>query len=383
MAALASFRRTFAEIYLRAWIKITRGSENDPQKPPQPQYPQPHVAVTTTYLQDPALSSLRLFPVGLDIKQTEVASNLWIAPGKSCFVETPDADTIPVFLANADTSEWYCRNRPPLAIFFDLHDIKGRDHLAISPMIWRAAAAFRLQIIYVKLQVFSARRYAALNWRPDLVHVLSMPLLPGGSRFHITAQTDYEGDSLFRRNLTFDSSPIYSYDWSWVGAPTSEDRKAAFAILDALADHRAFYRVSIPNHQDAARASVPADEYIKVSRASKICVSLNGNGPWCLKDGELLSRHCFVLRQEHPVLHLCPLAPQAGVHWALTPTHDLPKAIDYYLRNDAERERIRNAGFQYMKQALLDAAWAQEYVRALQMFRRTKQKASWGALAFA
>lgn len=359
-----------------------------PERPAGSRYPQPHPSVQARYVTGHA-TPVRFFPVNLDLKQAEVLATLLVDERHTGIVSRPDRRCIPVFLpargetASPEVEAWFCRNCPRLSVFLDLHDPKQGDCLALSPLMWQAIAANRLRVLYFRLQIHDPTAYARLNQLPDLVHVLTMPLLLGGSRFHISAQPDFAGDGLFRTILEANPRPSYRYDWSWVGASTSDDRRRVFTLLDAQANGRAFYRVSIPNHTDAQRATVPYAEYIAASRASRVCLSLNGHGPWCLKDGELLAKHCFILRQHHPVVTLNPLTPRSGVHWVVFRDAELLPLLEHYAHHDEERERIRDAGHACFRQALLERTWASCYAERLLAFQASGAKSAWGELAIA
>jgi hypothetical protein len=205
----------------------------------------------------------------------------------------------------------------------------------------------------------------------------------GGSRFHITVQQDFEGDSLFSRTLRANPHPNYLYDFSCIGAITSPDRQAAFDLLEKSGRKNGFVKVSTPGHADAAAATVPIQEYLRISRASRICISLNGRGPWCLKDGELFANECFILRQWHPSIDLNPLTPQDGVHWRIFRTENLLETIEECLADAKGCESIAAAGHAMFRQAMQKSLWSGRYAAALAEFQRTGAKGAWGALAVA
>ncbi|CAN5608034.1 hypothetical protein BH10PLA1_BH10PLA1_00630 [soil metagenome] len=346
--------------------------------------PAVHSAVKARFIAAGPTDAVRLYPVKLDVKQAEFARCLLINGRQSVFTDQTTG-AIPCFVSTDPAFEsTFITARPPVSIVLDFHD-KGRkfDFLGITDAMWSEIATHQLQVIYLKLQIHDPSRYAALNRLPQNVHVLSCPLLLGGSRFHITVQDDFAGDALFSRLLQPNPSPMYEYDWSFVGAPTSDDRAAAFDVLKPFESRRRFFTVSQPGHADASVATVPHGEYLRISRASKVCLSLNGRGPWCLKDGELLSADCLVLRQWHPVLTLNPLTPRDGEHWVVSKTEDLVGTIESLLADDVRRERIRSAGHQMFADVLLRSRWADVYVASLLSFLKTRDKKSWGALAIA
>ena len=343
------------------------------------QYPPIHPNVVREFLTRDA--PIKLFPVGLDVKQAEFVRCLLVDGRRTGFADTG----IPVFVSTDPNLEaMFIAAKPAVSVIVDFHD-KGRrfDFIGITDPMWAAIEAGKLQVIYLKLQIHDPAKYAPLNRLPNNVHILSCPLLLGGSRFHITVQPDFDGDALFRRQLDANDSPAYEYDWSFVGAPTSDDRAAAFAVLTPYERRKRFFTVSQPGHADASVATVPQAEYLRISRASKICLSLNGRGPWCLKDGELLAAGCLVVRQAHPVLSLNPLTPKDGVHWVVSQTDDLPATIESLLADDDRREAIRRQGHQMFANVLLRNAWSTVYVDRLAEFLENRSKKAWDGFAVA
>lgn len=322
-------------------------------------------------------------PIRLDTKQTEVLRTLLVHPPVSVLDFDGNQSSIPVFLAGKkETEADFCSSLPPFSIFLDLHD-NGSDFLSLSREMLCAIDRFRLDLIYFKLQIHDPRQYRTLNLLPRNVHVISCPMLARGSRFHITTQEDFRGDALFRFRFNSNLTPEYSRNWSWVGAPTSEDRVRVLRRLEDYASEDAFSVTTRPGHSDAALATIPFDEYIRLSRASKICLSMNGNGPWCLKDGELLSNHCFVLRQWHPAVALNPLSPKEGVHWSVFHEDEVIDRLEHYLTHSDEREDIRNRGHAYFRLVLFHGLWADSYLSSLRRFLETREKGTWGDFAIA
>lgn len=345
-------------------------------------YPAVHPEVVKQFVR--AAAPVRLFPVKLDVKQAEFVRCLLVNGRQTSFSAEPAA-SIPVFVSTlADIESLFCTAKPPVSIVVDFHD-KGRrlDFLGLTDAMWATIAEHQLQVIYLKLQIHEPKNYLTLNRLPQNVHVLSCPLLLGGSRFHITVQDDFVGDALFSRTLHRNASPRYEYDWAFVGSPTSDDRAAAFEVLMPYDSRRRFFTVSQPGHADASVASVPMDEYLRISRASKVCLSLNGRGPWCLKDGELFAANCFVLRQWHPVLTLNPLTPRDGKHWVVAKTENLVEAIESLAADDHRREAIRSAGYSMFEDVLMRNLWADVYASRLTQFLQTRAKSAWGEFAIA
>jgi hypothetical protein len=328
---------------------------------------------------------IHLFPVGLDVKQTECLRCLLADDIRARIVADWSPSAIPVFLSTDPGLESYFQSaNPRLSVILDPHD-KGRklDFVGLPDSLWQLASRENLQIIYFKLQVHDPANYARLNLAPKNVHILSWPLLLGGSRFHITVQPDFQGDSLFSRTLAPNPHPDYQYDFSSIGAITSPDRQAAFDLLQKSPRKNAYVKISTPGHTDAAAATVPLQDYLQIARSTRINISLNGRGPWCLKDGELFANQCFILRQWHPAIDLNPLTPKDGIHWRIFRTENLLKTIEECLANPQGCQKIAAAGHANFREATCNALWSKCYAAALEEFQRTGQKSAWGNLAFA
>lgn len=330
-----------------------------------------------------------LFPVNLDMKQVEVLRTLFVDNKRTKIITHDTPEVIPVMSATDPESEILIdkiSHSHKFLILLDLHDT-GNDFIALTDRMWLVIARRRTQVIYVKLQVHDKVFYKKANKLPNQVHILSCPMLLGGSRFHITLHVDMEGDALFRKVFRSNPNPDYQFDWSWIGANTGKERASVLKLLSSLSTsgrYKAVCIISQPGHSDANIATVPYREYIEICRRSKICISLNGNGPWCLKDGELFANHCFVLRQYHPALEINPLTPKDGIHWKVFKTpKDLLEAIDYFLINEEERERIRNAGHELFRQVLFNNLWSRQYVDHLFSFLESPTKSAWGRLVIA
>ncbi|MGA3066919.1 MAG: glycosyltransferase [Tepidisphaeraceae bacterium] len=346
-------------------------------------FPPVHPAVANHFAANSA-APIQLYPVNLDMKQAECVRCLLCDQRRTCITADWNSDAIAVFLAtDANVEDYFLAARPRVSIFLDPHD-KGRklDFLLLSDAMWETAARENLQIIYLKLQVHDASKYAELNRARENVHVLSWPLLLGGSRFHITVQEDFAGENLFSRTLLPNVPANYEFDFSCIGAITSPDRQAAFDLLAASSRENKFLTISKPGHADAAGATVPLEEYLRISRASRICVSLNGRGPWCLKDGELLANGCFILRQWHPSIDLNPLTPRDGVHWRIFRTENLLQTIEQCLAEPRECERIAAAGHAMFREAVRHSLWSKRYAEGLGEFLQSGKKSAWGELAF-
>jgi len=161
----------------------------------------------------------------------------------------------------------------------------------------------------------------------------------------------------------------YEYDWCWIGADSSRDRARMFQYLQSVNGKHQFIVnpiCTVPKSQGrekflhADNKPVPYAKYLEMHRKSKVCLSANGIGMWNYKDSEFMANDCFVLRQDHKNLTLNPFTPKDGKHWAVFKTEDVAKAIEYYVANDVERERICDAGHDYFKWAI-NGGWAGHY----------------------
>lgn len=201
------------------------------------------------------------------------------------------------------------------------------------------------------------------------IRILTLPLgYCSGSKINLYYQDD-DDSALFIKSWR--SSPKnYEFDWCWIGARSSRDRKKLFSVLDG-ANGKHKYVVnelcketkSVEERQMKLHADnkpVPYAEYLDLHRKSKVCISANGIGMWNYKDAEFFANNCFVLRQFHKNLELNPFTPKDGEHWAVFRTKDAAEAIDYYVHADAEREKINDAGHEYFKWAIR-GGWADEY----------------------
>lgn len=326
---------------------------------------------------------LSFFPVALDVKQTEVVSNLLIDNQESEFVNHPWESSLPVYnIVSSEFESDFCRNKPKLSFILDLHDIPNKNnHVYLSNKVLRTINTNKLRVILIKLQFDSLKSFPLINPLPMQIHVISMPMLLGGSRFHITLQNDYDGDKLFSKNLNSNKVIPYKYDWSWIGGETSEDRKTILKMISRFDRYSRYFSITNTGHPDANKASVPFNQYINISRVSKICLSLNGAGLWCLKDGELFSNNCFVMRQNHPSINLNPLSPKNGIHWILFDNNDIINKFTYYIENNNEREQIRMNGFQYFNEGIVNKKWAKFYLSHLLNYLKTEKKEAWGNLS--
>jgi len=328
-------------------------------------------------------SCLYLRPFDLDIKQLEFVRTLLV---NNTHIKITDVDlsedqynVIPVFAitSNKNIEEFYGKIKPRLSIFVDFHDT-GYDFIGLSISLCQIIYTNNLNVIYIKLQIHDVANYYALNILPNHIHILSCPMLLGGSRYHITSQIDNEGDSLFRKKIQINDNPRYLHSWSWIGACTSKNREELFVILEKMADNtqllRPFFKITQPNHSDAQLATIPHPQYLEICRSSYLCISLNGNGPWCLKDGELFSNHCCVLRQQHQSLDINPLSPRHAVDWIIFTIDNVEEIINYYINNSYEREMIRNTGFEYFKRILFNNYYSNEYAPRILRFSQSLVK---------
>jgi hypothetical protein len=200
------------------------------------------------------------------------------------------------------------------------------------------------------------------------IHILTLPLgYCSGSKINLFYE-DNDRSAWFVK--TWKTNPKqYEYDWCWIGAESSMDRKKMFAVLDNLnGSHKYIINKCSPalNKEErrkqlhADNKPVPYAQYLDFHRKSKVCISANGLGMWNYKDSEFLANNCFVLRQWHKNLELNPFTPKDGKHWAVFQTDQVAEAIDYYVKEDMERERICDAGHDYFKWGIF-GGWADAY----------------------
>jgi len=233
---------------------------------------------------------------------------------------------------------------------------------------------------------------------------ISLPLLLGGSAFNIH-RPDYDGDLLFVNNISKNPKD-YQYEWGHVGHRSSPDRKVIEKPLKRFGKEFVFHSnfaakklkpihpakspsgthtayLLATSHKGArikdnrTTADIPHAELMELMRRTKVNLSCNGHGVWCLKDGELFSRNCFNLRQYHPELDRNPLTPKDGKHWAVFKTEQVVKQIKYYLHNPEERERINDAGHEYFKEGV-SGAWAKAYTDMFIEYLREDDKKVFG-----
>ncbi len=198
--------------------------------------------------------------------------------------------------------------------------------------------------------------------------LLTLPLgYASGSKIN-TAFPDWDDSTYFTK--TWSSNPKqYKYDWCWIGARSSKDRRVLFTQLDGVNGTHKYVisdmsvggtRAERAKALHADNKTVPYDEYIDAHRRSKVCLSANGLGMWNYKDGEFFANNCFVMRQHHKNLELNPFTPKDGVHWVVFKNSELKGTLDYYVYAESEREKINDAGHKYFL-ASIRGGWAKEY----------------------
>jgi hypothetical protein len=235
-----------------------------------------------------------------------------------------------------------------------------------------------VKYIIIKLQMHSYQLYQNT---PDNIIILSMPLLLG---YGYKQQQppfqngilDFENSVEARRNTFFDhiysTNASYEYDCSIVNG-SNPHRNWIFPIVNQFKHY---------SKQSDARSRLSIAETMDIHQKSKINISMNGQGWWCLKDCELLTHNCFDLRQKHPIIDINPLSPKNEKHWVIfenTP-EDLKNKIEYYLQNDDERERIRHDGHQFIKECI-HTLYSQMYGNAILDFVKTGSINAFGKLA--
>lgn len=242
------------------------------------------------------------------------------------------------------------------------------------------------KLIYLKVEWDMP--YTSSLYKPDEdIFYLSCPILLGGSSKNIYIK-DGDGDLLFSKSVSKNPKE-YKFLFGHIGHRSSYDRKwAEFKLWE---HGEKFYNLNTnlkrgnlkpapnikplkgqdcyvistrhirPRHQDSrANLDFKHSELMEIFRQTKINISCNGHGVWCLKDGELFSRNCFVMRQNHPHLTRNPLTPKDGKHWVVFKKGSLIRQLEYYLKNEDERERINDAGFRYFKDGIM-GKWASYY----------------------
>ena len=193
-----------------------------------------------------------------------------------------------------------------------------------------------IDYIIFKLQMYNLSPY---KHAPEHIHLISVPLLLGGSNDKWVHDLDFREDSdkyLFSKNLK-PNPKNYQYNVAIVNN-SNPNRNNVFAIASRLENSKIIN--TFDNRMDL-------DSTIEIHRKSKINLSLNGQGYWCLKDGELFSRNCFNMRHSRPMININPLSPQNGRDWIVFEESNCLELIDYYLKNEKERERINDTGHYY------------------------------------
>jgi hypothetical protein len=234
-------------------------------------------------------------------------------------------------------------------IILDMSDM-GKDTIECMPELINQS----LKLFYVKLQIYNRNDpvYDVFK-RASHLCLLTMPMLLGGSTYHIDCE-DNNTDYLFKNNLLVNPKN-YDYDICMINA-SNKYRAPIFWFLDTIKEAKGRLRILSVNankpREHSNEAEIPFTECINSHIKSKVNISTNGNGMWCLKDAELFSRNCFNIRQSHPNLTLNCLTPLDGVHWSVFNETNLIDTLAYYIDNDAEREKINDNGFNYFKKGI-------------------------------
>lgn len=215
------------------------------------------------------------------------------------------------------------------------------------------------KIVYLKLQINDPGFYEAYQ-SPSMV-VLSCPLLLGGGRRWIGCP-DGNTEYLFENQITPpDPSQAFEYDVSFINSVDSMPWRAAICdVLEKMRPRYATFFTRGTRHELAEKATVPLRQSLAIHRRSRINISSNGAGMWCLKDGELFNNGCFILREHHANISLNPLTPKFGVHWDSFRLETLPDKVDYWLSRESEMNDIRAAGYDYFRQGIY-GGWAKIY----------------------
>lgn len=319
---------------------------------------------------------VRLHKQFMDTKQREIFDSLLLRDSRVEIGEPADYCLI-------DSRELVSSFRPNCKnyIVADLGDLGNRMGGFHQKKPSPAGATY----IYLKVEWTLPGRLVV----PKNVVLLTCPMLLGGSAFNIYFP-DKDGDYLFSKNLVKNPKD-YKHDWAWIGYRSSQDRKDVFAQLSKIVQPMAVKktygkyvfvvtkRVSAKGQDARENMDFNIDDMLNIFRETKVNIACNGNGVWCLKEGELLSRNCFTLRQHHPHLFLNPLTPKNGKHWVVFKTSDLLNKIKYYLENEQERERINDAGFEYFKNGIM-GGWAKYYTDKFIDFLRHGRREVFGDL---
>lgn len=215
------------------------------------------------------------------------------------------------------------------------------------------------------------------RWPFTNITVLSIPLLLGGSRFHITDQIDNEGLNIFSGNL----DPVgikdsYQYKWSFINS-AAPARKPIISLLNQFKDHfrsgEYHFTVSQGSHSDANIATINYYEALRIHRDSQVNISTNGGAYWCLKDGELFTQASFILRQYHPNLQLNSLTPQDDKEWVIFTENNFIEKLDYYINHPQECKQIARAGYNYWSRGIT-GIWATTYADKICDYLENKNK---------
>jgi hypothetical protein len=243
---------------------------------------------------------------------------------------------------------------------------------------YTAAVANGNKIVYLKLQINDPGWYE--KYQSQSVVVLSCPLLLGGGRRWIgcpDANTEY----LFENQIT---PPVrgqeFDHDVAFINSVDCMPWRAA--ICDALEKMKPRYNAFFTRgtrHEQSEKATVPLHQSLAIHRKSRINISSNGAGMWCLKDGELFNNGCFILREHHQNLSINPLTPKFGVHWDAFRLDTLQDKVDYWLAHEREMEDIRFAGYSYFRQGIY-GAWAETYTNRLVDFLGSLDPSCFGDL---
>lgn len=316
----------------------------------------------------------------LDTKQMEILNSLLLRDLRVKVVENELESDFTII----DAREINCdlrRDRYIACAFGDiLKYTRGVD--TQDALIRQYVRKNKKTIIFLGAQWDEVGRFRHCGKIDDFI-VLTVPLLLGGSAKNIY-YPDNDGDYLFSKCLSRNNS-TYKYDWSWIGYPSSYGRKMVFKYLDEW-DYGGAYFYKVTTHIKAKKsdtrvnADIPINQCMEIFKQSKVNISCNGRDPFCLKDGELLCRNCFVLRQHHPHLDLNPLTPKDGKHWIIFKDTPVPY-IKYFLKNELDREDIADTGYEYFRDGIM-GEWARYYVDRFEDFLRTKNKESFGKLLY-
>jgi len=86
--------------------------------------------------------------------------------------------------------------------------------------------------------------------------------------------------------------------------------------------------------------TLPYIDFLREAAQSRICIDLPGLGPLCFRLMNYLAIGSFVIAYPHQSLLHVPLVDREHIVYCKEDFSDLVDLCEYYIKNDAERERI-------------------------------------------